>query len=149
MTIAITQGTVRNEGGGVFSSVESLDASTATTPQAISIVTDVTNLGASTATGDNRNNLYTLAAGPAEGKEKTIFMTGTGEAAVFVPMATGRLPFGDVLLGTSTATETNTLVASATGFLVFTASDQYVMLRMINSQWAIMALAGATLSTGT
>ena len=131
-----------------WQSVERLAHSTATVEQVIDPWTDVTYLGMGTATGDNRNNLYTLATGPVEGKEKMIFMTGTGEAAVFIPMATGRLPFGSILIGT-TGSDAHSQNASATGFLVFTASDQFVMLRMINSLWRITDLAGATLSTGT
>jgi len=112
---------------GMIASIEFMSQSTSTTPQALSVLTDCSCLGAGTATGSAARNLYTLAAGE-EGQIKWIgFGSGTaatGEASV-------------VFTGTATG---QSVIASATDFL---------KLEFTNDVWYIRESGGATIATTT
>lgn len=125
--MAVTLSTVaerRHEGGGTFGSLESLTQSTATAAQSVSLVHDVTTLGAGTATGFGVNT-YELATGAVEGREKLVQMGATGEAKLSVGGGT------------------------ATGQLVFQADGDMVLMRYLNNTWLVDKTVGATLATAT
>ncbi len=109
--------------GGSFQSSENMTQSTATAAQALSLSDAISTLSGGTASGDNRNDLYSLADG-VEGQEKMVVMLATGEAA----------------LG---------LTSTATGLWVFSAAEDVLHLRFINELWRPMLNLGATFSTGT
>lgn len=129
-------------------SVETMTASTATTPQAISVETDTTILGGSTVTRGVLNNLYTLAAG-VQGQEKLIMhATATGRSAVIFSYPNQRMPiFDGANMGTVTDAELHWV--SGTGQIILEADGDYLLLRFIGSDWQIMSMAGATLATST
>lgn len=150
---------------GTFQSIEYLTQSTATTPQALSLTTDLSVLGAGTASGNIRNNLYTLGTsttvststalasttvGAVEGQEKYIFFTATGFASLIFTQATnGRIPFSEIFRGTTTASDSDTSLASATGQYVFQESGDFMHLKFINDAWRILGVSGATIATTT
>ena len=134
-----------------WQAIETLTQSTATTPRALSLFTDVSILGAGTATGHERN-FYTLASGAREGQEKLIVLSATGEAKVVIAGPTnGNLPIHVVLSSVNpTATAAiDQILASATGRWVFQSDGDYILLRYFNGTWNYMSAVGATLSTGT
>src|SRR3990170_739373 len=90
MAIGTITGGERLKFAGTFQSVESMTQSTSTVPQALSLNTDVSILGAGTATGSSARNIYSLGTG-VEGQEKYIYMTATGEASVGMTLTSGRL----------------------------------------------------------
>ena len=124
MAVTLVNTERRAEGGGTFSSAESLTQSTATAAQSVSLNTDVTSLGGGTATGFGVNT-YELATGAVEGREKLVQLGATGEA---------KLSLGG---------------GTATGQLVFAADGDLVLLRYINDVWMVMNTVGATLATAT
>ena len=133
-------------------SVETLTASTSTTPQAISVETDVTILGGSTVTAGAVRNLYTLAAGE-QGQEKLIMnSTSTGHASVIFAKPSGRqlIPaLGEFQANGSTASAFGNAWTSGTGQFVLSADGDFLLLRFIGSDWNVVAIAGATLATTT
>lgn len=133
-------------------SVDTTVASTATTPQAISVETDVTILGGSTVTRGVLNNLYTLASG-VQGQEKLIMhATATGMSAVIFSKPAGRqmVPsLGEFSSNASTASDLNNVWTSGTGQHILAADGDFLLLRFIGSDWNIVALAGATQATST
>ncbi len=149
---------------GAWQSLTTLDQSTATTPQVVFPNVDIVELGMGTASGDNVNNLYTLGATTtASGREgdavegQEIFLrtagTGTGEAACFIEMAAGRLPY-DVSIEMVSAGGTASFsapehYASATGRFVFSTDGDYALLKFMNSVWRPLAVNGATLASAT
>ena len=124
MTISIADLTPKDDGGGVFGSLDSMTQSTATAAQSVSLNTHVTTLGAGTATGFGVNT-YELATGAREGMEKVVQTDATGEA---------KLSLGG---------------GTATGQLVFQADGDMVLMRYMNNQWLVMNTFGATLATST
>ena len=133
-------------------SVETLAASTATTPQEISVETDVTILAGSTVTAGAVRNLYTLAAG-VQGQEKMIqHATATGHASVIFDKPSGRqlIPaMGEFAANGSTASAFGNTWTSGTGQFVLSADGDFLLLRFIGSDWNVVAMAGATLATTT
>ena len=148
MAIGTITGGERLKFAGTFQSVESLTQSTSTTPQALSVTTDVSILGMGTATGAAVRNLYTLAAG-VEGQQKIIYANATGEASVIFTQISGRLPIAVSALAIPSATTVDALWASATGQYVFQAADEYLRLVFMNDAWQPYAGRGATLATTT
>ena len=148
MAIGTTTGGERLKFAGTFQSVESMTQSTSTVPQALSLNTDVSILGAGTATGTSARNIYTLGTG-VEGQEKTIYMTATGEASVVFTQPAGRLhnyfEFSTTTVGPATVLS----AASATGQYVLQAADDFVLVKWLNDAWQVMAFSGATLGTTT
>ena len=133
---------------GSWRSIETLTASTSTTPQAVSIETDVTVLGGSTVTaGGAVANLYTMADG-VQGQEKLIMhATATGASHVIFDYATGRMPIFDGLH--LAATTVGTGWVSGTGQFVLQADGDFVLVRFIGSEWQIMDMRGATMDNTT
>jgi hypothetical protein len=123
---AVTAGTQNFP--GTIRSIQYMSHSTATAAQSVDVSSDVSCLGAGTATGDNRNNMYHLPAG-VEGQVKFITLgtttAATGEAAI------------DFSVGT------------ATGCHVFGTSSDYVKVQYINDTWMVLDLLGATIATAT
>ena len=137
---------------GSWRSIENLTASTATTPQAISVEVDVTVLGGSTVTaGGAVNNLYTLADG-FPGQEKMIqHATATGASHVIFDYPSGRQPhsFYEMSAGGSTAPDIQTLWTSGTGQWVMQADGDFLLLRFLGGDWQVVMAAGATMDTTT
>ena len=136
-------------------SIETLTASTSTTPQAISIELDVTILGGSTVTaGGAVRNLYTLADG-FPGQEKMIqHATATGASHVIFDYPSGRtgttVPWlTDFMAGTGTASAFGNTMTSGTGQFVMQADGDFLLLRFVGSDWQVIAAAGATMDTTT
>lgn len=157
--MAITIGTEYPGRPWGYGDSESLTQSTATTAQSISAVVPITYLGMGTASGDNRNNLYTLPAtttasgvvGDAvEGMEKFLVATATGEAAVYIEMATGRVPWEAAMMINATATVAiDQAMASATGRWVFSAADDWMRVKFLNGSWKFLGGVGPTMATAT
>lgn len=148
MAIGTITGGERLKFVGTFQSVESLTQSTATTPQALSVTTDVSVLGMGTATGAAVRNLYTLAAG-VEGQEKLIYANATGEASVIFTQISGRLDPGVGAVVNATATTVDANWASATGQYVFQAANEFILTRFMNDAWHVLNIRGATQATTT
>lgn len=148
MAIGTITGGERLRQVGTFQSVESLTQSTSTTPQALSITTDVSVLGMGTATGSSARNLYTLAAG-VEGQHKMIYCNATGEAGVIFTQKTGRLNAIISGMVIPSATTVDGMWASATGQYVFNAANDWLELKYMNDAWWPLRGVGATLSTTT
>ena len=87
--------------------------------------TNATTLGMGTASGDVRNNLYTLAAG-LEGQSKFIYTTATGYAALMTTQGT----------------------TTTTGQYVFTAGTSWAMFTYMNASWRFVA-GNATIASTT
>lgn len=140
---------------GTWQSSETLTQSTATAFQALDPHIDVSFLGMGTATGDNSNNLYSLTStghsnGDAvEGMEKFIMSTGTGEAAVYIDLATGRLPVQMAFMSNSTATTLDACAVSATGNWVFGVDGDFMHLKFMNGNWLFLNGQGVTQATAT
>lgn len=151
--MAVTISTDRPLHPGTFGGSESLTQSTATAFQALDPHVEVSFLGMGTATGDNSNNLYSLTAtgnGDAvEGMTKFLTTTATGEAAVFVEQLSGRMSFEASALAVPSATDIDSVWASATGNWVFSAADDYLHLRFLNGAWRVIGGVGATMATAT
>ena len=130
-----------------YRSIETLTASTSTTPQVISVETDVTILGGSTVTQGALNNLYTMADG-VQGQEKLIqHATATGAASVIFNYPNQRQGLFD---GSDfTATQLSAGWVSGTGMFVMQADGDFLLLRFIGSDWQIISMAGATQATTT
>jgi hypothetical protein len=148
MAITATTAGDRLRFRGTFQSIETMTQSTATTPQALSVTTDVSLLGGGTATGAAVRNLYTLGSG-VEGQEKVIYMTATGEASVIFTQPSGRLPVQVSSTIVPSATAVDAIWASATGQYVLQAADEYVRAVWMNSAWHVIESRGATLATTT
>ena len=166
MAVSTITGGDRVRFAGVFQSVESLTQGTATTTtsiQALSLNTDVSILGAGTASTFFRN-VYTLPTAtnygtgtattfqlaPAEGQEKWVMMTATGSSALIFTQATnGRIPFSEIFRGTTTASDSDTSLASATGLYIFGENGDFMHLKYINDAWRILGVSGATIATTT
>jgi hypothetical protein len=142
---------------GTFSDVESLNQSTATSRQSISVQSMVTQLATTGSTGTGFGlNLFTVAsyatagAGPVEGFEKYVVMTGTGEAkVVFNGIATDYTGIFEVATNATGGGAVSVMTAaSATGAFVLTKPSQYIWAKMINQQWRIMG-GQATYATAT
>ncbi len=133
-------------------SVETLTASTSTSPQAISVDTDVTILAGSTVTAGAVRNLYTLAAG-VQGQEKMIMhATATGHASVIFSTPTKRegiASLGEGAANGNTATDLLDLWTSSTGQFVLSADGDFLLMRFVGSDWHIVAMSGATQATTT
>lgn len=152
MAVTFTGGS--QQSNSTWNSLNTLTQSTATAFQAIDPRFDAVALGMGTASGDNRNNLYSLtatggAADAVEGHELILFTTGTGEAAVYVEMATGRLPFQLAFMSNGTATTVDALAASATGNWVFGVDGDFMQLKFMNDKWMFMDGQGVTQATAT
>ena len=129
MSIEIIAGKSRERGDGWFA-LETLNPSTSTSPQTISLDAPLTRV--STATGGTATavgfeiNVFTLSTASAvEGQTKAFLMTGTGEAKLIVTSGT------------------------ATGRWVLNAADDYVKFVMHNRKWRLEVNSGATLATST
>lgn len=133
---------------GTIRSTETMTQSTATTPQSLSLFTDVSVLGAGTATGTAARNLYTLGSGNHEGQEKWIYMTATGEASVIFTQPSGRI-WGSIAFGLASATDVDQSWASATGQYVMQAADDCLGVKWLNDAWTVFYSRGATLATTT
>lgn len=107
MAITLTPG-AQIRRGGVFQSAETLTG--ATTSQAISLLTDVTELGACTATQGN----FSLAAG-IEGQEKFIVQTGTGTLNKITPAA----------------------FANGWTAILLSATDHFAGVKYVNGKWVL------------
>lgn len=148
MAIGTITGGERLKFAGTFQSSESLTQSTATTPQSLSVTTDISVLGMGTATGAAVLNLYTLGAG-VEGQEKWIYSNATGEASVVFRQISGRLDFGVSAVYNSTATTADGTWASATGQVVFQAANEYIGMKYLNDAWHVLVARGVTQATTT
>ena len=120
MAISLIGGPIAQRRGGAFAK-EVLTQSTATTFQAISLVTGLTTVGMGTATD---LNMYSLAAG-TENQEKFILATATGEARIFLNGGT------------------------ATGLWILGSADDWLVTRFFGGSWRIIQTNGATLATAT
>ena len=103
--------------------IEALSDATSTALGTVSITTDISTIGAGTATGEDINR-WLLATGAREGQTKTVLMLGTGEAKV--------------QLGGGTAT----------GSHVLSAAEDWIRCVYIQDQW-MMIQNTATLATAT
>lgn len=148
MAIGTITGGERLKFAGTYQSSESLTQSTATTPQALSITTDVSVLGMGTATGAAVRNMYTLAAG-VEGQEKWVYCNATGEASVIFTQISGRLDYGVSAVVNQTATTGDGTWASATGQYVFQAANEFIGMKYMNDAWHVMMARGVTQATTT
>lgn len=127
--VAITSGALKKNSS--YGSVETMTASTATTPQVLSVETDVSILGGSTTTLGILNNLYTLADG-VHGQEKLIqHAAATGASSVVFDYGAGL----DSL--------------TATGQIVFQSDGDFVLLKFFGDVWHVISTTGATMATGT
>ena len=146
--------------------MERIAQSTATVARVLDNDVDVSFLGVGTATGTNVNNKFELLAtstqagviGDAvEGMFKTMLVTATGFAGLFVEMPTqGRLPIGAAfqtnfaVIATSTASVgIQALAASATGVWVMRTDGDFLLMQFRNGRWNWMDGAGATMFTAT
>ncbi len=159
MALVITQGEQQHK-GGTFQSSESFSGSTATAFRILDNHVDVSFIGMGTATGDNSNNLYALNAtstasgveGDAiEGMIKTMMVTATGFAGLFIQMPTqGRLPLEAMILVDPAATgDLDVTAASATGVWVMQTDGDFIQTQFINGTWNFLRGAGATMHTAT
>jgi hypothetical protein len=148
MTVTLSSSD-RQRKAGTYQFAKSYTQSTATAPQAMDITADIHILGMGTATGAPVRNLYTLAAG-IEGQEVDILSDATGNAGVIFTQVSGRLPLDvSVIVTGGAATSVDAAWASATGQYVFSASNQYVRARFMNSAWFVNECRGVTLATTT
>lgn len=150
MAVTIVVGTQRRD-FGVFAAVATHAEVSATTEIALTLTAPVIDISGGTAATDGATGgRFNLAAGD-EGQDLVIVMTGTGHTKIQVPnMATGRVGsiFSEVT--TTIATGTDFIInTSATGGIVFTASNQYVAMKFFNSTWHIMSAGGTVLYTST
>lgn len=127
MSISVTGGRALEHGFGF--ACETLNPSTSTSPQTLAIHVPLTLLstatgGTGTATGFEINVFTLPTASVAEGEEKSIILTGTGEAK----------------LG---------LTGTASGRWVMTAADTHLRFKMLNFKWRLLVNAGATVATAT
>lgn len=159
MSLIITQGEMQHK-GGTFSAFENVAESTTTIARVLDNQVDVSFLGVGTASGLNVTNKYELLAtstqagvvGDAvEGMIKTMMVTGTGFAGLFVQHPTqGRLPLDAMLMIDSGATgDIDQTMASATGVWVFQSDGDFLQCQFINGTWNFMRGAGATMFTAT
>lgn len=139
----------RQRKAGTYQFAKTYTQSTSTTPQALDITADIHVLGMGTATGAPVRNLYTLAAG-IEGQEVEILSDATGNAGVIFTQVSGRQPFDVSMVVTGgAATAVDAGWASATGQYVFSASNQYIRAKFMNSAWWVNEARGVTLATST
>ena len=127
MPISVTSGRIKRRGDGWFAA-ETLNPSTSTAPQTLALTTDITRIstatgGTGTATGFERNVFTLSTASAAEGQDKGILMTGTGEVKI-------------------------AFTGTATGRLVLNEADDFVLLRMLDRKWRIIQ-STATVATAT
>ena len=159
MALLITQGEQQHK-GGTFQSFENVAQSTATVARVLDNHVDVSFLGVGTATGTNVNNKFELLAtsteagtiGDAvEGMIKTMMVTATGFAGLFVQMPTqGRLPLEAMILVDAAATgDIDQTAASATGVWVMQTDGDFLQCQFINGTWNFLRGAGATMFTAT
>jgi hypothetical protein len=158
MALVITQG--EQQHGTTWQSFESIAQSTATVARVLDNDVDVSYLGVGTATGDNVNNKFELLAtstasgneGDAiEGMIKTMMVTATGFAGLFIQMPTqGRLPLEAMILVDAAATgNLDVTAASATGVWVMQTDGDFIQCQFINGTWNFLRGAGATMHTAT
>jgi hypothetical protein len=101
---------------------ETFSQSTATTFRSISKHADITILAGGTGT-DFQRNLYSLASGGEERREKFVYVTGTGQASLFV-------------------------AGTATGLFVLSGPDDFVALKYMDGKWRVLSNT-ATVATAT
>ena len=158
MALVLTAG--EQQHGTTWQSAESIAESTATVARVLDNDVDVSLLGVGTATGDNVNNKYELLAtstasgneGDAiEGMIKTMMVTGTGFAGLFVQHPTqGRLPLEAMILIDSGASgNIDVTMASATGVWVMQTDGDFIQTQFINGTWHFLRGAGATMHDAT
>jgi hypothetical protein len=158
MALVITQG--EQQHGTTWQSFERIAQSTATVARVLDNDVDVSYLGVGTATGDNVNNKFELLAtstasgneGDAiEGMIKTMMVTATGFAGLFIQMPTqGRLPLEAMILVDAAATgNLDVTAASATGVWVMQTDGDFIQCQFINGTWNFLRGAGATMHTAT
>ena len=158
MALVITQG--EQQHGSTWQSFEAIAQSTATVARVLDNDVDVSFLGVGTATGDNVNNKFELLAtstqagiiGDAvEGMIKTMMVTATGFAGMFIEMPTqGRLPLEAMILVDAAATgDIDQTAASATGVWVMQTDGDFMQTQFINGRWNFLRGAGATMHTAT
>ena len=128
MSIVVTGGRPTELRDGWFA-VETLNPSTSTSRQSIAIHAPLTLLstatgGTATATGFEINVFSLSTASVAEGEEKSIIMTGTGEAKI-------------------------ELTGTATGRWVLNEADDHLRFKMLGRRWRLVANSGATVATST
>lgn len=120
-----------------FNAVQYMTQATATAMQLCDPNYDAIALGAGTASGDNRNNLYALPAG----REGQVVWIGLGTTTA----ATGEA----AILGVGGTTATGATTSTATGFYVLLTATDAMMLQFVNETWMLATNYGATFSTGT
>ena len=158
MALVITAGDIQH--GSTWQSFESIAESTATVARVLDNDVDVSLLGVGTATGDNVNNKFELLAtstqagviGDAvEGMIKTMMVTATGFAGLFIEMPTqGRLPLEAMILVDAAATgDLDVTLASSTGVWVMQTDGDFIQCQFINARWNFLRGAGATMHTAT
>ena len=158
MVLSITQGDIQHS--TTWQSVEDIAQSTATVARVLDNDVDISFLGVGTATGDNVNNKFELLAtstasgveGDAiEGMIKTMMVTGTGFAGLFVQHPTqGRLPLEAMILVDAAATgDIDVTAASATGVWVMQTDGDFLQCQFINGTWNFLRGAGATMFSAT
>ena len=122
MTVTVVSGTQNRD--HTFRSEKSYTGSTSTSFQTLDPSYDVLNIGLSTAATVGLNQ-YLLATDSAmEGRVVYLQATATGTASVL-------------------------MAGTATGFLVFTAATDAIVLRHLNAFWYIDQNNGATFGTAT
>ena len=120
MSVSVTGGKIPDRGG--FAK-ETLSASTATTPQAIALTTELTVVGGGTGTGFEVNVFTLSTASAIEGQTKTVMATATCEAKV-------------------------AFTGTATGRLVLAQADDMIEMRYLDGKWRIIQTT-ATVATAT
>lgn len=128
MSVVVTAGYPRKRFNDWFAR-ETLNPSTSTTPQTISVPAQLTIFstatgGTATATGFLVNQFVLPTATAVEGQIKTLLCMGTGEYKV-------------------------TFTGTATGAWVFDNAEDFLQLQMLQGKWRIIAPSGATLATST
>lgn len=146
MAVSISQQQINTNTS--FGSAKTFTQSTATAIQALSVRNEANVLGMGTATGFLVNR-YALPTTGVEGSEVLIVSNATGEAKVFIPLPSGRIGIVGSSLAVPSATAVDALWASATGLWVFQSDGDYLLCKVVDGNYAIIAGSGATLATAT
>lgn len=131
-----------------FGGVKTFTQSTATAIQVLSVRGEANVLGMGTATGFLVNR-YVLPTTGVDGSEVLIVSNATGEAKVFIPLPSGRIGIVGSMLAVPAATSVDAMQASATGLWVFQSDGDYLLCKVVDGSYAIIAGSGATLATAT
>lgn len=147
MAISLTGGTQITPEGS-FNAVETLTQSTATAEQSVSLTHQVSTLSGGTATGFSINRYNVGAA--AEGTQKLIVMSATGEAYVrFGAATTNLMATGSHYFGLASATGiAGSILGQATGAFVLGDKNDYIRAQYWDSEWHVLGGFG-TIATAT